>query len=176
MITYRVTILNSTTNSPIFGVAVDLVASWGATWAWQSPGSKTFSGTTDGNGQYQIALSDIGFTDSPYSINGRAAANGYYGTQWVSRTINGNYNNKVIDTVKYMTPNYSIGGSGGSGTTNNLLQNVYGGTTNPLTTLNKNEPVLIWIIALIIIIAVVALFFVMRGKGGGAAKPRAVIY
>ena len=29
MITYRVTILNSTTNSPIFGVAVDLVASWG---------------------------------------------------------------------------------------------------------------------------------------------------
>lgn len=183
-IIYRITVLDSTTNAPIVGAGIALVAAWGNNYNNvlrinnEAAGSASFSGTTDGNGQYQISLSDIGYQDSPYVVTGSARATNYYTTKWISRTINGNYNGKVINTVKYMTQNLS--GSSTSPSPNNTttaVNDIYGSIMNPVKSLQSSEPIIIWIIALMIIIAVVVLFFVLRGKfGSGPARPKAVIY
>lgn len=173
MITYRITFLDSSTKAPIAGVSVALRAMWGANaWVGESAGSTAYNGQSDGNGQYQIALSDIGIGDSAYTIQGNASVKGYQSTNWVSRTINGNYNDKVISTIKYMTSGASLGN--GLPTVN--VQDIFGTPSNPQALFKQNENVIIWIIALAILIAVIVLFFVMRGKSGGEPRPRAVIY
>lgn len=178
MIVFKVSVLDSTTQSPVVGAAVKETVSWGGgAYVLEPVGHSNFQGTTDGNGNYEISLSDIGLGDSPYSITGSVSANGYYTTNFSYAAITGNADGHTISKTVYLTQNLSIGGTSPSPTSpSSAVNDIYGGATNLNKSISSSEPIVIWIIALVIIIAVVVLFFVLRGKMGGASKPRAVIY
>ena len=178
-IVFKVSVYDSTTNDPIFGATVTETVKWGGgMYVLEAQGSRTFTGQTDGNGNYEISLSDIGLGDSPYSITGKVAANGYLGTNFAYAAITGNADGHTITKTVYLTPNVSnpLGPPPGPNNPLDLYNNLFGGTSNVKKTVSSSMPIIIWIIALVIIIAVVALFFVLRGKGAGPSKPKAVIY
>ena len=174
-IVFKVSVYDSTTNNPIFGATVTETVKWGGgIYVLEAQGSRTFTGQTDGNGNYEISLSDIGFADSPYSITGKVAANGYLGTNFAYAAITGNADGHTITKTVYLTPNISspVNPNPSSGS----VLDIYGGSQSVAKAASSDMPIVIWIIALLIIIAVVVLFFVLRGKGAGPSKPKAVIY
>ena len=174
-IVFKVSVYDSTTNNPIFGATVTETVKWGGgMYVLEAQGSRTFTGQTDGNGNYEISLSDIGLGDSPYSITGKVAANGYLGTNFAYAAITGNADGHTITKTVYLTPNISspLNPNPSSGS----VLDIYGGSQSVAKAASSDMPIVIWIIALLIIIAVVVLFFVLRGKGAGPSKPKAVIY
>ena len=174
-IVFKLSVYDSTTNDPVFDANVTETVSWGGgAYFLEKQGSRTFTGKTDGNGNYEISLSDIGFGDSPYSITGKVAANNYLGTNFAYAAITGNADGHTITKTVYLTPNISspLNPNPSSGS----VLDIYGGSQSLSKAASSDMSIVIWIIALVIIIAVVALFFVLRGKGMGASKPKAVIY
>jgi len=176
MIIYQVTILDGSNNNPVVDADVTITASWNNKNNWLSfgggAGSRTFNGKTDGNGQYQISLSNIGLGDAPYLINGSASAPGYFSTKWTAE-INGNANGHTLNHTDYLTPNIE-GVSPGNSTVD--LLDIFGNPKGPAkqskSAISQIEPIIIWIIALVIIIALIILLFVLRGKfGGESVKP-----
>jgi hypothetical protein len=178
MIVYQVTILDGSNNNPIVNANVKITASWNNKSNWLSfgggAGSQTFTGTTDGNGQYQISLSNIGFGDAPYLISGSASAKGYFSTTWTAQ-INGNANGTTVNHTDYLVPNIE-GIPPGTPFAN--FFDIFGGSNSPSkqakSAISQGEQILIWIIALVIIIAVIILLFVLKGRfgAGESIKPK----